>query len=71
MKTITLTVGYTEKRSINYQSFEFSETRTAELEDGDDPDACFRELRSACYADAHRSVEQAVTAFRAGRDTER
>lgn len=62
--TVTsMTVGYTEKRSTNYQSFEASHSVSVEIEEDGDVDAIFAEIRSDVYRRAHGTVKIALSAY--------
>lgn len=57
MKLTTVTVSFARTQSLgNYSNVKPSITLTAELEDGDDPDAA----KTALYAEARAFVEEAV-----------
>lgn len=60
MRIVKMEVTYAERRSENFQTAESSVTLTAEIEDGDDCDKCYANLRREAYSKVKKTIGVAM-----------
>lgn len=62
LKITKMVVGYSEKLSQNYNSFDCHHSVEVELGEEDNPDTAFKELRKIVYERVHKTVLMAMNA---------